>query len=128
MAEVFPRASRGAVIFSNSSPLPFTQLWPPSFPGNSAFARRLSLVEARAREVNRVQKVLEGANIKLSSVATDVLGKSGRAMLEALIAGEQDPIVLAELARGRMRVVSARIAPGPRWAIAGTAADLAPAA
>lgn len=64
---------------------------------------RKSLVEARAREVNRVQKVLEGANIKLSSVATDVLGKSGRAMLEALIAGEQDPAVLAELARGRMR-------------------------
>jgi transposase len=64
---------------------------------------RKRLVEARAREVNRVQKVLEGANIKLSSVATDVLGKSGRAMLEALIAGEQDPAVLAELARGRMR-------------------------
>lgn len=64
---------------------------------------RKNLVEARAREVNRVQKVLEGANIKLASVATDVLGKSGRAMLEALIAGEQDPAVLAELARGRMR-------------------------
>jgi transposase len=64
---------------------------------------RKSLVEARAREVSRVQKVLEGANIKLASVATDVLGKSGRAMLEALIAGEQDPAVLADLARGRMR-------------------------
>jgi transposase len=64
---------------------------------------RKSLVEARAREVNRVQKVLEGANIKLASVATDVLGKSGRAMLEALIAGEQDPAVLAERARGRLR-------------------------
>jgi transposase len=64
---------------------------------------RKHLVEARAREVNRVQKVLEGANIKLSSVATDVLGKSGRAMLEALIAGEQDPARLSELARGRMR-------------------------
>src|SRR5262249_27235562 len=48
-------------------------------------------------------KVLEGANIKLASVATDVLGKSGRAMLEALISGEQDPTVLAELARGRLR-------------------------
>jgi transposase len=64
---------------------------------------RKSLVEARAREVSRVQKVLEGANIKLASVATDVLGKSGRAMLEALIAGEQDPARLSELARGRMR-------------------------
>ena len=60
-------------------------------------------MEARAREVNRVQKVLEGANIKLASVATDVLGKSGRALLAALIAGEQDPATLAELARGRMR-------------------------
>jgi transposase len=47
--------------------------------------------------------LLEGANIKLASVATDVLGKSGRAMLEALIAGEQDPARLSELARGRMR-------------------------
>lgn len=64
---------------------------------------RKTLVEARAREVSRVQKVLESANIKLASVATDVLGKSGRAMLEALIAGEQDPAVLAEMARGRMR-------------------------
>lgn len=64
---------------------------------------RKSLVEERAREVGRVQKVLEGANIKLASVATDVLGKSGRAMLEALICGEQDPAVLAELARGRLR-------------------------
>jgi transposase len=64
---------------------------------------RKTLVEARAREVSRVQKVLEGANIKLAAVATDVLGKSGRAMLEALLAGEQDPAVLAELARGRMR-------------------------
>ncbi|HLW00367.1 MAG TPA: IS110 family transposase [Ktedonobacterales bacterium] len=64
---------------------------------------RKHLVETRAREVNRVQKVLEGANIKLASVATDVLGKSGRAMLEALIRGKHDPAVLAELARGRMR-------------------------
>jgi transposase len=64
---------------------------------------RKTLVEARAREVSRVQKVLEGANIKLASVATDVLGKSGRAMLEALIAGEQDPVRLSELALGRMR-------------------------
>jgi transposase len=63
---------------------------------------RKTLVEARAREVSRVEMLLEGANIKLASVATDVLGKSGRAMLEALIAGEQDPAVLAELARGRM--------------------------
>lgn len=64
---------------------------------------RKSLVEERAREVSRVQKVLESANLKLASVATDVLGRSGRAMLEALISGEQDPATLAELARGRLR-------------------------
>ncbi len=49
---------------------------------------RRSLIEERAREVSRIQKVLEGANIKLSSVASNVLGKSGRAMIEAMIAGE----------------------------------------
>lgn len=64
---------------------------------------RKSLVEERAREVSRVQKVLESANLKLASVATDVLGKSGRAMLDALISGEQNPVTLAELARGRLR-------------------------
>lgn len=64
---------------------------------------RRSLIEERAREVNRLQKVLEGCNIKLGNVATDVMGKSGRAILRALLAGENDPEVLAELARGRMR-------------------------
>ncbi len=64
---------------------------------------RKSLIRERATEVNRVQKVLEGANIKLASVATDVMGKSGRAMLEALVAGTTDPRVLAAMARGRMQ-------------------------
>jgi transposase len=64
---------------------------------------RKTLVQERAQEVNRVQKVLESANVKLASVATDVLGVSGRAMLEALLGGEQDPATLAELARGRLR-------------------------
>lgn len=57
----------------------------------------------RARDINRVQKVLEGANIKLASVASDVLGVSGRAMLDRLVAGETDPKVLADLAVGRLR-------------------------
>jgi transposase len=65
--------------------------------------QRKTLVEQRAQVVNRVQQVLETANIKLAAVATDVLGRSGRAMLEALVAGEQDPEALAELARGRLR-------------------------
>jgi transposase len=64
---------------------------------------RRSLIDERAREANRVQKVLEGANIKLSSVASDVLGKSGRAMIEAMIAGEESPELLSELAQRRLK-------------------------
>jgi len=64
---------------------------------------RKTLVQERAQEVNRLQKVLEGANIKLASVATDVLGKSGREMLEALVGGEQDAQALSDLARGCLR-------------------------
>jgi transposase len=64
---------------------------------------RRSLIEERAREANRLQKVLEGANIKLAAVASDILGASGRAMLEALARGEENPEVLAGLARGRLK-------------------------
>ena len=64
---------------------------------------RRSLVQERSREANRVQKVLEGANIKLGSVASDVLGASGKMMLAALAEGEDDPAVLADMAKGRLR-------------------------
>jgi transposase len=64
---------------------------------------RTTLVQDRARVINRLQMVLEDANIKLASVVTDIRGISARAMLEALIAGERDVAALAELARGRMR-------------------------
>jgi len=64
---------------------------------------RKSLINERAREVNRLQKVLEGANIKLAAVASDVLGVSGRSMIEAIIRGINDPRFLARLARGRMK-------------------------
>src|ERR1700674_2583669 len=64
---------------------------------------RKKLVQERTREVQRIQKLLEDAGIKLHSVASDVVGKSSRAMLEALIAGERDPEVLAEMAKTRMR-------------------------
>ena len=64
---------------------------------------RKTLVYQRTQAINRVQKVLETANIKLSSVASDVLGKSGRDMIEALLAGISDAETLAELARGRLR-------------------------
>jgi transposase len=64
---------------------------------------RMSVVQERAAEVNRLQKTLEGANIKAAGIATDILGKSGREMLELLVAGETDPAVLAQCARGRMK-------------------------
>jgi len=64
---------------------------------------RKRLIQAHSAECQRVQKTLEDAGIKLDSVAADVLGVSGRAMLTALINGERDPGVLAELARGRLR-------------------------
>jgi transposase len=64
---------------------------------------RRRLHRQAGEEVNRLQKTLEGANLKLASVATDVLGVSGRDMLAALLGGEQDPAVLAELARGKLR-------------------------
>jgi transposase len=65
---------------------------------------RKRLVQDRSRETQRVDKVLQDAAVKLGSVASDTLGKSGRAMIEALIAGERDPAALAQLARGRLRV------------------------
>jgi len=64
---------------------------------------RTSLIRERAAEVNRLQKTLEGANIKLAAVATDIAGKSGRQMVAALVGGTTDPATLADLAKGRMR-------------------------
>ena len=64
---------------------------------------RSHLINERTREVNRVHKVLEDANIKLSSVATDIMGVSGREMLSAIIAGKDDPQALAQLAKARLR-------------------------
>jgi transposase len=64
---------------------------------------RTKLIQQRSGEINRVQKVLEDANLKLSSVVSDVMGKSARKMLSAIIAGKEDPTALAQLAKGRMR-------------------------
>jgi transposase len=64
---------------------------------------RRRLIQNRAQVVNRIQKVLEAANIKLDCVASDVMGASGRAMLRAMAAGEDDPEVLADLAKGKLR-------------------------
>jgi len=65
--------------------------------------QRAQLHAEHTRCANRIHKVLQDANIKLSSVATDILGKSGRDMLAALVAGRDDPEALAELARGKLR-------------------------
>src|SRR5262245_37944897 len=65
--------------------------------------QRRQLIQTRASVANRIHKVLEDANVKLASVATDVLGVSGRAMLEALAAGQTDAEQLAELAQGKLR-------------------------
>jgi len=70
---------------------------------------RLDLTRDRTRQKQRMEKLLEDALIKLSTVATDIFGKSGRDMIEALIAGKNDPKQLAELARGRMRVKHAAL-------------------
>lgn len=76
---------------------------------------RKVLIQERTREANRLHKLLEDTGIKLASVATDILGASGRAMLEALVQGTTDPEILAELARGRLR---AKL-PALRQALAG---------
>jgi transposase len=64
---------------------------------------RTTIVRERAREIQRLEKLLEDAGIKLSAVASDITGVSGRAMLEALIAGQRDPAALADLAKRRLR-------------------------
>jgi len=70
---------------------------------------RSTFVRERATLVNRLQKALESANIKLASVASDVMGVSGRAILAALIEGESSPTAMAELAKGRLREKRAQL-------------------
>jgi transposase len=65
--------------------------------------QRAQLTDERSRTSNRIQKVLEDANVKLGSVATDVLGVSGRLMLKAIVGGQDDPQQLADLAQRRLR-------------------------
>jgi transposase len=76
---------------------------------------RKSLIQERSREANRLHKVLEDAGVKLSCVATDVLGVSGRLMLDALVSGTRDPELLAQLAKGALR----KKLPALREALAG---------
>ncbi len=71
---------------------------------------RSNFVRERTNLINRVHKTLEGANIKLASVASDVMGVSGRAILTALIEGHSDPATMAELAKGRLRTKREQLA------------------
>src|SRR5262249_19634300 len=77
-------------------PSPIRELW-------DLTRYRKSQLQERVREVNRLHKVLEDAGVKLAVVASDVLGVSGRAMLEALLRGTMDQKLLTELSRGKMR-------------------------
>jgi transposase len=91
-----------------------------------------TLVRERAAEVNRLQKTLEGANLKLGSVASNVLGRSGREMLEALVGGQTEATVLAQLAKGKLRskipelerALAGRFGPHQRFLIAEQLAHL----
>jgi transposase len=89
-------AERGMVRASFVPPAPIRLL-------RDVTRYRIDLVGERTREKNRVEKLLEDAQIKLSVVASDIFGVSGRAMMNALIAGQRDPKVLAQLARTAMR-------------------------
>jgi transposase len=89
-------AERGMVRASFVPPAPIRLL-------RDVTRYRIDLVGERNREKNRVEKLLEDAQIKLSVVASDIFGVSGRAMMNALIAGQRDPKFLAQLARTRMR-------------------------
>ena len=93
---------------------------------------RKSLTEERSRAANRLHKVLQDAGIKLSSVATDTLGVSGRSMLMALVAGTTDPALLADLARGQLRkklpelrqALTGRFGPHHRFMVSRLLADI----
>jgi len=96
--------------------------WPPIFTHRASFRRKASFIPSRAQrelrelvqyrgtmiaeralEANRISKVLEGGNLKLASVVSDILGKSSRKMLAALAAGVEDPEVLAAMAEGKLQ-------------------------
>jgi transposase len=95
-------AERGMCAPSLVHPKPIRQL-------RDLTRYRRSLIRDRTREMQRVEKLLEDAQIKLSSVITDIFGVSGRQMLEALIAGQRNPTVLAQMAKGRMRSKTAHL-------------------
>jgi transposase len=74
---------------------------------------RTSLIEERSRVINRIQKLLEDATSKLASVSADLMGKSARQMLAALLEEQEDPAILAEYARARHAFQTAPVRTGP---------------
>lgn len=83
---------------------------------------RTTITRARTKEIQRLEKPLEDAGIKLSAVASNIVGVSGRAMLEALIGGQRDPVVLADLAKQRLAFSSEKI-PASTEALRGPFSD-----
>lgn len=87
---------------------------------------RTNFIRERVNLVNRIQKVLEAANIKLASVASDVMGVSGRSMLNAIVAGQTNPVLMADLAKGRLaskrdqlvQALEGRVRPHQRFILA----------
>ncbi len=75
---------------------------------------RKTQIDARAHEIKRLEKILQDAGVKLTSVASSVWSASSRAMLEAMIAGERDPVVLADMAKGKLRNKIDRLDGRPR--------------
>jgi hypothetical protein len=111
---------RGRAVKRRSAPQPIREL-------RDLTRYRVSLVQEINRIANRIQKVLEDANIKLASVATDALGASGRAILEAMLAGEQDAARLAEMSKGLLyrRIAARRGATRAVMAVAHTLLEIA---
>ena len=72
-------------------------------PSARATRTRTTIIRERTREIQRLEKLMEDTGVKLSSVASEVHGVSARIMLDALVAGERDPVVLADMAKGRLR-------------------------
>jgi transposase len=93
---------------------------------------RKTLIQQRANQCNRIQKLLETCNIKLASVASDILGVSGRAMLQALVQGDVDPEQLAKLARGQLKkkipqlvlALEGVLSPTQRWLLGEELAEI----
>jgi transposase len=83
---------------------------------------RTNFIRERVNLVNRIQKVLEGANIKLASVVSDVMGVTGRAILNAIAVGETDPVAMAQLAKGSLCNKRDLLAQSRSWASAASPA------